>query len=58
MSLEARMTCEETAHDRSLRLPDHLQMAAEGFGRAAALFDPDAERRESVDHAGGNRAGL
>ena len=47
----------DTPH-ASLLLPHHQALAGAASGPASALFSADAEWREGVDHAGGDRAAL
>ncbi|WP_307867048.1 LLM class flavin-dependent oxidoreductase [Variovorax sp. E3] len=49
---------QDTTHDRSLELPHHEEMARAAPRAAAAVFAAHAQRREGVDHAGGNRPAL
>ena len=43
---------------RSFALPDHQTLACTASGPPAALLAADAERREGLDHAGGDRAAV
>ena len=43
---------------RSLRLSHHQALAGQASGPASALFAADAERRQGLDHAGGDRPAL
>src|SRR4030095_3497156 len=45
-------------HERSVDVPCHAQVAATASRSAAALLAADAEWREGLDHARGDRAAL
>ena len=50
--------CKTGSDVRSFRLSDHQALARQASRPAAALFAADAERRQGLDHAGGDRAAV